>query len=139
MKKINKILFWIKCLKDRSKLSYNKKLKKHCHVNNRRYIILQETRFPHPIGIIIEKGVNIGKSCSIYQNVTLGSKGKTQNSPTLGNNVTIYANSVVIGKINIGNNSTIGAGSIVLKDIPEGEVWAGNPAKFIRKIKRKKT
>jgi acetyltransferase-like isoleucine patch superfamily enzyme len=28
----------------------------------------------------------------------------------------------------------IGAGSVVAKNIPDGELWVGNPAKFIRKI-----
>lgn len=33
----------------------------------------------------------------------------------------------------IGDNSIIGAGSIVTKNIPDNEVWAGVPAKFIKK------
>ena len=28
----------------------------------------------------------------------------------------------------------IGAGSVVTKDIPTGEIWAGNPARFMRKV-----
>jgi acetyltransferase-like isoleucine patch superfamily enzyme len=28
----------------------------------------------------------------------------------------------------------IGAGSVVTKDVPAGELWVGNPAKFVRKI-----
>lgn len=32
-----------------------------------------------------------------------------------------------------GENAIVGAGSIVTKDIPANEVWAGNPARFIRK------
>ena len=42
---------------------------------------------------------------------------------------TIICNSVVIGK-----NVTIGAGSVVTKDIPDNEVWAGVPARFIKKV-----
>ena len=53
--------------------------------------------------------VNIGKGCFIGMN-------------------TIIANSVTIG-----DGAVIGAGSIVTKDIPAGEIWAGNPAKFIKK------
>ena len=34
----------------------------------------------------------------------------------------------------IGRNSIIGAGSIVCGEIPDGEIWAGNPARFVRKI-----
>ena len=37
--------------------------------------------------------------------------------------------------VSIGNNVVIGAGSVVTKDIPDGEVWAGNPARFIQSTK----
>lgn len=35
--------------------------------------------------------------------------------------------------VTIGEDAIVGAGSVVTKDIPAGEVWAGNPARFIRK------
>lgn len=41
----------------------------------------------------------------------------------------------IIGKgITIGERTVIGAGSVVTQDIPNDEIWAGNPAKFIKKI-----
>jgi acetyltransferase-like isoleucine patch superfamily enzyme len=46
----------------------------------------------------------------------------------------IGASAVILGGISIGENSMIGAGSVVTKDIPDNELWFGNPAKFIRKI-----
>lgn len=54
--------------------------------------------------IRIEKGAWIGGHCIILKGVTVGSK------------------------------SIIGAGSVVSKSIPNNEIWAGNPAKFIRKV-----
>ncbi len=89
-------------------------------------------RLVHPTGIVISDSTIIGKDCTIYQNVTLGRKGEY--APTLGDNVTIYANAVIIGNVHIGDNAVIGAGSVVLKDVPAGEVWAGNPAHFIKKV-----
>lgn len=50
---------------------------------------------------------------------------------TIGDNVFIGYGSVVLPGVNIGDNCIIGAGSIVTKDIPEGMVVAGNPAKII--------
>ena len=37
------------------------------------------------------------------------------------------------GQVHVGKGAYIGAGAIVTKDIPSNEVWAGNPARFIRK------
>lgn len=43
-----------------------------------------------------------------------------------------------IGKgVTIGENSIVGAGSVVTKNIPDNEIWAGNPAKFIKKLEIK--
>lgn len=38
------------------------------------------------------------------------------------------------GKV-IGSGSIIGAGSVVTKNVPENQIWAGNPAKFIKSRK----
>lgn len=45
----------------------------------------------------------------------------------------IGAHSIILKGSNIGKNCIIGAGSVVSGIIPENEVWAGNPARFIRK------
>lgn len=50
---------------------------------------------------------------------------------TIGNNCFIGCKSILLPGITIGDNCVIGAGSVVTKDIPSGEVWAGNPAHFI--------
>lgn len=52
------------------------------------------------------------------------------------NGVSIGSNSTIMADITIGNNSLIGAGSVVTKSIPDNEVWAGNPARFLRKNDR---
>ena len=49
---------------------------------------------------------------------------------SIGSSVTILCG------VTIGAAATVGAGSMVAKDIPQGEVWAGNPARFIRKAER---
>ena len=46
----------------------------------------------------------------------------------------IGAGSVILPGITIGEGAMIGAGSVVTKDVPAGELWFGNPARFIRKI-----
>ena len=50
---------------------------------------------------------------------------------------TLGANCTIICGITIGENSFIGAGSVVTKDVPENCIYAGNPAKFIKKLDAK--
>lgn len=51
----------------------------------------------------------------------------------LGDNVFVSTNTIISKPVRIGDNVIIGAGSIVTKDIPADEIWAGNPARLIRK------
>ena len=46
----------------------------------------------------------------------------------------IGANATIICGITIGENAMIGAGSVVTKDVPAGELWVGNPARFVKVI-----
>ena len=48
----------------------------------------------------------------------------------------IGAGSTILPGLTIGENAVVGAGSVVTKDIPAGELWLGNPARFIRKIEK---
>ncbi|MCA0936535.1 sugar O-acetyltransferase [Vibrio alginolyticus] len=53
---------------------------------------------------------------------------------TIGNNVWVGANSVILPGITVGENSVIGAGSVVTKDIPANVVAVGNPCRVLREI-----
>lgn len=88
---------------------------------------------PHCGGIVIGGDCSIGKNCTILQGVTIGSNlfKDRYKLATIGDNVLIGAGSKIIGPINIGNNVTIGANSVVTKDIPNGAVIGGNPAKVL--------
>ena len=52
----------------------------------------------------------------------------------INNNVFIGAHTSILKGVTIGENAIIGACSVVTKNIPANEMWAGNPAKFIRTI-----
>ena len=52
----------------------------------------------------------------------------------LFDNVFVGANSTIMYNVKIGPNSIVAAGSVVTKDVPEGVVVGGNPAKIIGRI-----
>lgn len=43
----------------------------------------------------------------------------------------IGAGAIILGGVTIGENAIIGAGAVVTQDVPDGETWAGNPARKI--------
>lgn len=53
---------------------------------------------------------------------------------TIGDNVWLGGNVVVVPGVHIGNNVVVGAGSVVTKDLPDNVIAVGNPARVIRKI-----
>lgn len=55
-------------------------------------------------------------------------------SVTIGHDCFIGAGSLILKGVTIGDYSIIGAGSVVTKSVPSGEIWAGNPARFVKKI-----
>ena len=52
----------------------------------------------------------------------------------IGNNVFVGANTTILPGVSIGDNSVVAANSVVTKDVPEGSVVAGNPAKILYNI-----
>lgn len=88
--------------------------------------------------------VEIGKNCFIGHGVNftndlfkdgkLGKKYNNWKSTTIGNNVKIGSGSTIL-PVKIENNVVIGAGSVVTKNLKQNGIYAGNPAKLIRKIK----
>ena len=86
-------------------------------------------------GIVIEDNVQIGPNVTFTNDKYPRAKQPFELQKTIiKKNASIGAASTVLGGITIGENSMIGAGSIVTKDVPEFELWLGQPAKFIRKL-----
>mgnify|MGYP000288718055 CR=1 FL=1 len=96
--------------------------------------------------IIISDNVRIGGNTCIYDSDfhSLDAGERTCNPEDksnvvkknvfIGENVFIGAHVSILKGVHIGKNSIIGTCSVVTKNIPENEIWAGNPAKFIREI-----
>lgn len=94
------------------------------------------------ISITIEQDVLIGGGVqifdtdfhSVYYDERIKNQGAISKPVVIKKGVFIGAESIILKGVTIGQGSVIGAGSVVTKDIPEGEIWAGNPAVFVRKI-----
>ena len=90
--------------------------------------------------------IKIGDNCQMAPNVAIYTAGHpvhpaARNSAyeygievTIGDNVWIGGNTVIVPGVHIGSNVVIGAGSVVTKDIPDWTIAAGNPCRVIRKI-----
>lgn len=92
--------------------------------------------FPHGLnGILISAGATIGKNCTVFHQVTIGSntlKGsKKMGSPQIGDNVYIGAGAKIIGSVKIGDNVRIGANCVVTEDIPPNSTVVLNKPRII--------
>lgn len=87
----------------------------------------------HGLGTVIGARVIIKDNCTIYQNVTLGDKGRNgKGRPVIDNNVTIYTGAKVLGDIYLGENCIVGANSLVLSSFEKNSIIAGTPAKLVK-------
>lgn len=87
-------------------------------------------------GLRIENNVFIGPNVTFTNDKYPRSKQYPQEFQTtlIKEGASIGANATILGGVYIGEKSMIGAASVVTKNIPDGELWMGNPAIFIRKI-----
>ena len=87
--------------------------------------------------------VTIGTDCFIghgvmftndlFRSGKLGGNVKNWKKTNIGNNVLIGSNATIL-PVKICNNIIIGAGSVVTKDLIKKGIYAGNPAKLLRRL-----
>jgi len=96
------------------------------------------------------EGVNIGKGVFIGHNVTFindrypratteGGALQTEADWSVvqtyvDDYASIGSSATILCGVRIGKGAIVGAGSVVTKSIPPGEIWAGNPARYLRKV-----
>jgi acetyltransferase-like isoleucine patch superfamily enzyme len=101
------------------------------------------------VSIYCTNNIKIGKYCKFGGNVSIWDTdfhplnfedrrwsfvGTKTRPIVIGDDVFVGANSIILKGVSIGDRVIIGAGSVITKNIPSDEIWAGNPAKFIRKL-----
>lgn len=87
-------------------------------------------------GIELEDGVMIGANVTFTNDKypRSGNKNWKLLRTKVCRGASVGAGSVLLPGITIGENALIGAGSVVTRDVPPGELWIGNPARFVRKL-----
>lgn len=87
-------------------------------------------------GVTLEDDVFLGSGIITINDRQPKSHNKDYRKVTtlIKKGASIGSGSVIMGGITIGENSMIGAKSLVLKDVPDGELWYGHPAVFIKKL-----
>ena len=104
---------------------------------------ISNATFVSDASITIGAYTNIGGGTKIYDtdfhslnpDVRLNGDTNVKSKPVvIGSRVFIGGHCVLLKGVTIGDGAVIGAGSVVTKDIPPYEIWAGNPAKFVRNI-----
>jgi len=89
-----------------------------------RFVIL------HSCGIVVNARVKGGNDIMLESGVVIGEEKR--NCPVLGDNIFVGSGAKIIGGVTIGNNVTIGANAVVVKDVPSNVTAGGVPAKIIR-------
>lgn len=94
----------------------------------------------HGIGVVIGETAILKDDITIYQGVTLGgvSLNQQKRHPTILNGVIIGGGAKILGNITIGENVKVGANSVVLEDVPDNVTVVGIPARIIKKEEKKK-
>jgi acetyltransferase-like isoleucine patch superfamily enzyme len=106
-----------------------------CGLSNSTIVCLKSVR--------ILSGTFIGGGCGIYDTDfhQLSASDRLENSGdipageiVIGPNAFVGGHVIILKGVTVGQGAVIGAGSVVTKSIPPNEIWAGVPAKFVRKL-----
>jgi serine acetyltransferase len=83
------------------------------------------TFLPHPFGIVVSSGVEIGNDVVIGHQVTIGNRSGVMAAPKIGDRVYFGAGAKILGPVTIGDDAVVGANAVVTKDVPAGATVVG--------------
>ena len=78
---------------------------------------------PHPNGVVVHPGTQIGVNCLLFQQVTI------TGGVIIGGHVDVGAGATILGPVTIGDHARIGANAVVTTDIPAHATAVGVPAR----------
>jgi len=85
----------------------------------------------HGMGVVIGETAEVGEDVLMFHGSTLGgtSMSKGKRHPTVGDRVLIGAGAKILGPITLGDDVKVGANAVVVHDVPDGYVAVGVAAK----------
>ena len=89
----------------------------------------------HGMGVVIGETSEIGDDCMMYHGVTLGgtSWDKEKRHPTLMDGVVIGAGAKILGPITLGKNVRVGSNSVVVRSVEDNQTVVGIPGRIVTK------
>ena len=89
----------------------------------------------HGMGVVIGETAEIGDDCMMYHGVTLGgtSWDKEKRHPTLMDGVVIGAGAKILGPITLGKNVRVGSNSVVVRSVDDNQTVVGIPGRIVTK------
>jgi len=89
----------------------------------------------HGMGVVIGETSEIGDDCMMYHGVTLGgtSWDKVKRHPTLKDGVIIGAGAKILGPITLGRNVRVGSNSVVVRSVDDNSTVVGIPGRVLKK------
>lgn len=106
-----------------------------------RYFIARDVQFDsmHPQNITLHDDVHLTSGVRLLThrldttNPDLEDIHWCEGHIEIGEHAFIGTGTIITGDVRIGRSVIVGAGSVVTRDIPDNEIWAGNPARFIKR------
>ncbi len=88
----------------------------------------------HGMGVVIGETAEIGDDCMMYHGVTLGgtSWDKVKRHPTLKDGVIIGAGAKILGPVTLGKNVRVGSNSVVVKSVDDNCTVVGIPGRVLK-------
>jgi acetyltransferase-like isoleucine patch superfamily enzyme len=90
-----------------------------------------------PNGVVLGQGVFIGPRVTFTNDKYPPANRQDWRATDVGNYASIGAGAVILPGVRIGHHALVGAGSVVTRDVPDGAVVCGNPARVMTKKARK--
>ncbi len=87
----------------------------------------------HGMGVVIGETAVVGDDVTLYHGVTLGGTTWRQGKrhPTIRDRVVVGAGAKILGPVTVGADAKIGSNAVVLRDVPDGAVMVGIPARAV--------